>query len=220
MKPTLALACLLLLTTVVAQQDDNSRPNGSIYGMALDSEGQPADRIGLTAAPLGVAIGAVLPHTTTDERGEYRFANLPWWGRWTVYADDEEAGYSAFSTGNSGQSQPPEVKITPDHREAELKVHLPPKAGFLRVNLTNRRTGAAIGSMTVVVMWPTIPPSLVFSIGCYSTQVLLLPPDKDLLLHVTSDGFQEWAASIGNGKQLRLATGARLTLDVQLEPLN
>jgi hypothetical protein len=101
-----------------------------------------------------------------------------------------------------------------------LKVHLPPKAGFLRLNLSNQRTGAAIGSMTVVVIWPTIPPSLVFSIGCYSTQVLLLPPDKDLLLHVTSDGFQEWAASVGNGKWLRLTTGARLTLDVQLEPLN
>jgi hypothetical protein len=219
-KPSLALACLLLLTTVVAQRDDNSRPNGSIYGMVVDSEGQPADRIGLTAAPQGVGLGALLPHTTTDQRGEYRFANLPWWGRYTVYADDEEAGYSDFSTGSSGQSQPPEVEITPDHREAELKVHLPPKAGFLRLNLTNRRTGSTITSMRAVVMRPTIPPSLLFSISCSSTQVLLLPPDNDLLLHVTSDGFQEWAASVGNGKWLRLTTGARLTLDVQLEPLN
>jgi hypothetical protein len=69
-----------------------------------------------------VGLGVALPHTTTNERGEYRFAILPWWGRYTVYADDEEAGYSSFSTGSSGQSQPTEVEITPDHREAELNV--------------------------------------------------------------------------------------------------
>jgi hypothetical protein len=165
-----------------------------------------------------VALGAVLPHTTTNERGEYRFVNLAWWGRYTVCAEDEEAGYSTFSTGCIGQSQPPEVEITPERPEAELRVHLPPKAGFLRVNLTNRRTGAAIPAMRVVVTTSGNPPSLIFSMSCSSTKVVLLQPDKDVLLHVTSDGFREWTESVGRGKPLRLASGTRLTLDVQLEP--
>jgi hypothetical protein len=160
----------------------------------------------------------VLPHSVTNGQGEYRFASLPWWGRYTVYADDEEAGYSLFSTGGAGQSEPPEAEITPNHHEAEVNVRLPPKAGFLRVNLTDRRTGAAITSMRAVVMRPTVPASLVYSISCSSAQVLLLPPDNVLLLHITSDGFQEWAASIGIGKALRLASGEHLTLDVQLDP--
>jgi hypothetical protein len=216
----IAFVGFLLLTAVAGAQEPTAPPNGTIYGTAFDSDGHPASQIVLEAMPLGVALGTALPATKTNEEGEYRFARLPWWGRYTVFANDEDAGYSGFSTGQSGQTEPEEVEISPHHREGLLTVHLPPKAGFLRLNLTNRRTGSAITSMRAVVMRPTIPPSLLLSISCSSTQVLLLPPDNDLLLHVTSDGFQEWAASVGNGKPLRLATGARLTLDVQLEPLN
>jgi hypothetical protein len=74
--------------------------------------------------PLGVVLGTVLPHTATDDRGEYRFAHLPWWGRYTVYAEDEEAGYSSFSTGGYGQTQPLEIEITPARPEAELRVRV------------------------------------------------------------------------------------------------
>jgi hypothetical protein len=207
-----------MLTGALAQQHDSPRPNGTIYGIAIDQDGQPAKGIGLQAQPLGVGLAAVLPRTTTNERGEYRFVNLPWWGRYTVCAEDEEAGYSEFSTGCVGQSQPPEVELTPERPEAELRVHLPPKAAFLRVNLSNRKTGAAIPAMRVVVTSSGNPPSLIFSMSCYSTKVILLPPDKDVLLHVTSDGFREWKESVGTGKPLRLASGTRLTLDVQLDP--
>jgi len=218
MKPKIAFACLLMLTAALAQQHDDPPPNGTIYGIAIGQDGQPAKGIGLQAEPLGVALAAKLPRTTTNERGEYRFVNLPWWGRYTVCAEDEEAGYSTFSTGCVGQSRPPEVEITPERREAELRVYLPPKAAFLRVNLSNRKTGAAIPAMRVVVTSSGNPPSLIFSMSCYSTKVVLLPPDKDVLLHVTSDGFREWKESVGTGKPLRLATGTRLTLDVQLDP--
>jgi hypothetical protein len=118
-----------MLTAALAQQRDSPRPNGTIYGIAIGQDGQPAKGIGLQAQPLGVALAAKLPRTTTNERGEYRFVNLPWWGRYTVCSEDEEAGYSKFSTGCVGQSQLPEVEITPERREAELRVYLPPKAG-------------------------------------------------------------------------------------------
>src|SRR5215469_7302075 len=130
MKLKIAFACLLTVTAALAHQPP--RPNGTIYGIAIGQDSQPAKGIGLQARP-GVPLGAILPHTTTNERGEYRFVNLPWWGRYTVCAEDEEAGYSTFSTGCIGQSQPPEVEIIPERREAEVRVYLPPKAAFLRV---------------------------------------------------------------------------------------
>jgi len=89
--------------------------------MAIGQDGLPAKQTGLTAEPLGVALGARLPHTKTNDAGEYRFENVPWWGRYTVYGDDEDEGYSSFSTGPAGDSNPPEVEITPEHPEAELK---------------------------------------------------------------------------------------------------
>jgi hypothetical protein len=190
---------------------------GVIYGYVVVQDGQPAKGIGLTAMPLGVALATVLPHTKANDAGEYRFENLPWWGRYTVYAEDDDAGYSTFSTGTGG-GHPPEVELTPERREAELNLLLPPKAGFVTVQLTNRRTGAAISAMRIAVMALKNPVMPLFTASCSSTQVILVPPDKDLLLHVTSDGFREWNESVGKGKDIRLSSGTRVTLIVQLEP--
>jgi hypothetical protein len=208
------------LATAVAQDRDQPRTGGLIYGIAVDQDGRPAKGIGLTACPLGVGLGAKLPRVTSNDKGEYRFEGLPWWGRYTVYGEDADAGYSVFSNGAAGNSHPSEVEITREHPEAEFKVHLPPKAGFLQIHLTNRRTKAAISGMQIDVMPTEKPDSPLFSMGCYSNHIILLPPDKDLLLHVTSDGFREWNESVGRGKPIHLASGTRLTLDAQLDPLH
>lgn len=219
MKAALTFGCLLLVTAAMGQYQDTARPHGSIYGVAFGKDGQPADKIGLTAVPLGVALGAILPHTTTNDRGEFRF-NLPWWGKYTVYADDEDAGYSTYSTGDLAQCQPPTVEITPEHREARITVTMPPKAAFLRVELTNRTTGASIAALDITVLRDTQTPSLVFSMGGPSAQAVLLPPDRDLLIHITSDGFREWDGSVGHGKKLHPASGEHLKLNVELDPAN
>jgi hypothetical protein len=217
-KTALVFIGLLLLVVASAQQKDEPLPKGAIYGIAIGQDGLPAKRIGLTAEPLGVGLGAKLPHTMTNDAGEYRFENVPWWGRYTVYGDDENEGYSSFSTGPAGDSSPPEVQITQEHPEAELRVLLPPKAAFIQVHLTNQKTGAGISGMRVALMPTESPTSPMFTMSCYSNKVILIPPDKNLLLHISSDGFREWNESVGKGKPIRLASRARLTIDVQLEP--
>jgi hypothetical protein len=162
----------------------------------------------------------VLPRTKTNDAGEYRFEKLPWWGRYTVYAEDEEAGYSSLTTGPAGDGQPQEVEITPKHREAEFRVYLPPQAGFLKIELTSQKTGDAISAMLVELRRTDEQKSLVFTMSCYSTHAVLIPPDQDLFLHVSADGFREWQESVGEGKSIHLTSGARLKLDVQLVPLN
>jgi hypothetical protein len=216
-KATLVFVGLLMLTTVVAQQSDEPHPDRAIYGTAIAQDGWPAENISLTASPLGVVLATVLPHTRTNEKGEYRFESLPWWGRYTVYAEDEDAGYSLFSTG-SGYSEPSEVKLTPQQQEGELKIYLPPKAGFVRIDLTNRRTAARISGMRVAVMATERPESPLFTTSCYSDRVILVPPQKNLLLHVSSDGFREWDESVGRGRPINLPSGTRLRLAVELDP--
>ena len=78
-KTALVFVGLFLLAAASAQQNDEPHPKGVIYGIAIGQDGQPAKRIGLTAEPLGVPLGAVLPHTRTNDAGEYRFENIPWW---------------------------------------------------------------------------------------------------------------------------------------------
>jgi hypothetical protein len=217
MKIPFVVVVFLLIVSALAQQRDDSHPKGVIYGVAIGQDGQPAKGIGLTASP-GVAIfGGPLPLTKTNQAGEFRFESLDL-RRYTVYAEDEAAGYSIVSTGLLGHSDPSEVELRPEHREAELKVYLPPRAGFVQIHLTNRRTGDGISGMRVTVMSMENPESPLFTMSCYSNHVILVPPDKNLLLHVTSDGFREWDESVGRGKPLHLSSGTRLTLAVQLEP--
>ena len=210
-----------LLVAFSAAQDHQQRtPKGLIYGIVIGQDGEPAKGLGLRAEPLGVVFDAALPHTKTNDKGEYRFENLPWWGRYTVYANDEEAGYSDISTGPAGNSHPAEVEITPEHPKAEFNVSLPPKAGFIEIHLTNRRNGAVISGMVVAVMPMETPDSPLFTMSCYSDHVILVPPEKNLLLHVKSNGFREWDESVATGKPLNVPSGGRLTLDVQLDPSN
>jgi len=124
MRTTFVFVGFLLLATAVAQQHDEPRPKGAIYGIAIGQDEQPAKGIGLTAYPLGVGLNAMLPHVKTNDKGEYRFEGVPWWGRYTVYAEDEEAGYSSFSTSpDLDDAHTAEVELAPEHPEAEFRVY-------------------------------------------------------------------------------------------------
>ena len=219
MKTPLFLAGLVSLSVVAAQNQDQSPNIGMIYGAVVAQNGTPAKGLKLNAEPLGVALAMALPWTKTNEDGVYRFEHLPL-GRYTVYAEDKEAGYSIFSTGPGGPGRPPEVELTAGHPGANLNLHLPPPAGFLLFHLTNQSTGAPISGVEVTVTSAESPPKPIFSVGQSSSEPVLLPSDKNLLLHVTSWGFREWNQSVGNGRQVRIAPGDRFTLDVQLQPAN
>lgn len=211
---------LVCLTSVAAQNQVQSPYKGVIYGTVINQDGTPAKGLTLNALPLGVALGMPLPWTKTNDAGAYRFERLQW-GRYTVFAEDKEAGYSMFSTGAGGAAgHPPEVELTAEHPEAEFTVHLPPPAGLVLFHLTNRSTGTPITGVEVTVMSEDITLKTIFSGGFSLPQPILVPSDKDLLLHVTSWGFKEWEQSVGAGKHIRIAPRNRLTLDVQLNPSN
>jgi hypothetical protein len=213
------LLVLLLLSPVVAQLQQ-SGPNGTIYGVVVTLNGEPARNLRLTARPLLATGGhsGDFPHTRTNQAGEYRFQKLPL-AAYIVYADDEAAGYSRVSTGPLGASVS-EVEITTVHPETEFNFSLPPKAGFIRIHLTNRRTRAPISDMTVSVLPLDKADSGLFTLSGGSAQLILVPPDRNLLLRVTAEGFREWEESIGTGRPVNVASGSRLMLDVRLDPLD
>src|SRR5438270_913727 len=190
----------LSLTNASAMQAQQQ--TGVVYGIAFLSDGQPANLIGLKAYPSGAFVMAgILPSTKTDEQGHYSFENLPF-GRYAVFGDDENAGYSATSRPPHLDDQVNDVEISLQHPAAELTVNLPPKAGFVRIHLINRVTGTNIKNVEVEVMSSDKPESLVFNESCAADHVILVPPDKHLLLHVNSPGFREWSESIGVGRDI------------------
>jgi hypothetical protein len=213
------LACGLWLSAAAAQIQTEILKWGVISGTVIDQDGTPAKGLILNASPLGVALSMVLPRTKTDDTGAFRFEHLPL-GRYTVFAEDEEQGYSIFGTGPADPGKPPEVELTTERPKTELNLRLPPKAGFLFFHLTNQKTGTPISGVEVTVMAAENPSMVIFRRGSPSSKPVLVPSDKNLLLHVTSWGFREWNQSVGNGRLVRIAPGDRLTLDVQLQPAN
>ena len=201
-----------------AQQRAQPAVNGVIYGIVINQNGMPAKGLALTARLWSVEVTGGLSRTRTNDVGEYRFNKLRQWGRYIVYADDESAGYSPISTGTTGDTHPTEIEITAEHPEVEFNLVLPQKAGFIQMHLTNRRTGGAIRRMTVWVSPMEKPDSGLFTMSGDSDHFILVPPDKNLLLHVKSDGFREWDESVGTGKPINVPSGGVLTVNVQLDP--
>jgi hypothetical protein len=214
----LILAGILSVTPAAAQNHPGSPNIGVIYGTVTSQDGLPAKGLIPNAEPLGVARGMALPWTKTNDTGAFRFEHLSL-GRYTVFAKDKEEGYSSFST-RAGGGHPREVELTSEHSESEFDFRLPPKAGFLLFHLTNQSSGASISGVEVTVMLAGSHPKFSFSIGCSSSQAVLVTSDQNLLPHVKSWGFREWDRSVENEEPLRIAPGNRLTLDVQLEPAN
>lgn len=209
----------MLVAVAAAQQTEQPMAEGVIYGTVIDQDGQPAKNLGLTAYPLAAGgISGGLPHTKADQSGKFRFTNLPSRGRYNVYAEDEDAGYSHFSTGPNDPKSTKEVTLSPEQPEAEFNLVLPPKAGFLKIRLTNYKTGEPVEAVQVTAMSADDPKTLRFLESCASTRAILIPPDEDLLLHITSWGFNEWTESVGNGKPVRMRSGSRLKWNVALDP--
>jgi hypothetical protein len=208
-KPTLVLiiSCLPLVIGSAEQK----KGTGVIYGTVVSQNGQPGKRISLYAEPLDV--GGQFPNTRSNDHGEYRFENLPW-GRYTVSADDDSAGYSDDFIDDGSQ---PSVEISPEHPKAEFQVALPSKAGLLQIHVTSRRTGADIPWIGVTVA-PMEEPRRSHDHACKSSALILVPPDRNLILHITANGSREWDESAGTGKLIFVPSGTRLTVTVQLDP--
>ena len=212
MKVPFFIVAFMVLVGALAQKYEE--PKGVIYGTATTHDGHPAKGIKLTVDPIGnFTLGSVFPTATTNQAGEYRIELLSY----KVYAEDQDAGYSAFSTGFGSGS----ITLTSEDPTAEYRVSLPPRAGFLQIHLTNRRTGTGIPSIVVTLAEkPAKMPSRDRAyFAANSNAAILVPPDKNLWLHVVSDGFAEWEDSLGAGKPINIPSGSRLTLDVKLEPL-
>lgn len=198
--------------------------NGVVHGVVLGQDGKPWGGVELILEPVG-DYDYMLPHTKTDQQGEYRFGNVCS-GRWGVFVEDKEAGYPRsgrymnwFLYGNWS----PEIEITDKNLDAEMTVNVPPKPGQLRVRLTNSKSKARIGSgkielkvtrkRNIRLSWddsdsnsPCLDP-------------ILVPPDQDVVLHVTSKGFHQWRGTGGHKKAIHVSAGEVLTVDVELDPI-
>jgi hypothetical protein len=217
MKAARPIVVLLFFIEAVAQPPFH----GTIHAIALDSDGHPARGIRLVADQLEANAATGLGpagSTRTDQQGRFRFETITTAGTYTVFADDKPAGYSRGSNWPSAPLSSRTVNFAPGSPNAELYLRLPPQAGFLFIDTSNRKTRKPILRAEITVLTDDEPAQLVFRWTGYSDRVVLVPSNRTLLLHISSSGFHEWSESLGKGWPVRLRRMERLTLRVALDP--
>ncbi len=225
MKTAITLAVLWLASGALGQepkQPSNGLLNGTIYGIAIDSNGQLAKGVRLSAVMLCPrACPFWESETVTSQDGEYHFRALPVGRKYSVFSRMAQLEYPRFSP-------PPTaiVELTVERPNAELRVELPPQVGILTIHLTNRITGAFITGGVVKMKIAGAPDSPWSEAGSDSSICIFfpdcaipVPPEQQLFVNVSSTGFQEWNDSVYQGKPILIHSGTRLTLDIQLDPL-
>ena len=225
MKTALALAVLWLIVGASAQeskQPSNELLTGTIYGVVVDPDGQPVKGMRLAAVmECPSSCSFWMSETVTNQAGEYHFRPLPLGEKYSVFSRKAQIEYPRFSPAPTAI-----VELTVEHPNVELRVDLPPRVGILTIHLTDRTTGAFIPRGLVKIKVADAADSRWSEVWADSSNCLFfpdcaipVPPDRQLLVHVSSTGFKEWDESEEKGKPLFVHSGARLTWDIQLEPI-
>jgi hypothetical protein len=194
--------------------------SGSICGTVLDENGQPAKNILMTAVYLGAHSGPY-PASRSDDSGHYCLVNVPY-GDNAPAADDPAHGYPnpqyGFYASGADNKEPPNVAhLSAEHPQATIDVRIPYKAAFLTIHLTDAITGkpqlALFYKLSV-----QIDPQRRYMFGSRSaTDGLLLPPNENVLLKVSSPGYREWPYDNSPGYVLNLLPGEHKIINVPLQ---
>jgi hypothetical protein len=213
----LVLVGMLLLAPMVYCQSGE----GTITGTVVDEQGTP-----ISGATIWCAIDEGQQMTGTagglsDKTGKFQVGHLPW-NKYTVSATKRAEGYGGNEAG-AYQT----VTLTSAQPSADVVVKLGPKEGILVPTVSDKVTGERLFDFTVHSTVEEFEgqthntSSGSWGVSRWTKQVLL-PSNKDVMLHITKSGYRTWwymDPSQPNGPgMLRLQPGEVKELNIELEP--
>jgi hypothetical protein len=204
----------------VVQQDAKT---GSIDGTVLYEDGRPTKGATVYASPLGRPIIGIIPHADTDETGYFRIA-IPssWFGKFAVAAKKEDEDYPDMSTQFYSDGKFETITLTSGHPTQTVAIHLGPKAGVLVGTVAEALSNTPL-SPCVEFRRASEPNNFLSASGLVKPQYkLLIPPDTDILVKISLDGYKTWyypgTIDHAAATPVRLGPGEIKTLDIRLEP--
>jgi len=155
--------------------------------------------------------------TPVDNEGHFQINNVDF-GNYEMFAVNEEEGYSI-----ANQSPGLKITVNPENPTPNILIRLRSRGGVLTGSVRDKVSGKAIDDA-----W--ISCTAIDNGGGGSSQrtlkgqfSLATPTDSNLLIYVTARGYKGWVYSdSANPVQavVRLASGERRVLDIELEPLS
>jgi hypothetical protein len=196
---------------------------GSICGTVQDENGLPASLVRVTAAYVGPkAHTGTYAMGETDDVGHY-CVNVTI-GDYIMSADDVDKGYPLMaimfyaSHDSNAESSAPGISITAQELTRHDDWMIPYKAGFVRVKLTDARTGKQIVPMFFDLVVRSRSDNGRMHGTCASTAALLVPPNENIVFAVSAPGYQWWPRDDKMGKLLNLLPGTTEEVAIELQP--
>jgi hypothetical protein len=206
-----------LLFVVVGGCCALAQGNGRITGTVLDHDQQLVTDAKLCLmVKSGYSSSINCNLARSDKNGEFEIGNVKH-GIYSVFAVNEEEGYSV-----ENQSPGQEVAVTSENLAPQVTVRLRPRGAVLLGSVTDKFSGRPIENAWVSYQDVDGKASGSSFITRQDGRILTtLPTGCDLVIIVSAKGYRGWVytdASNPTRPVLRLHTGDRKTLDVQLEP--
>jgi Carboxypeptidase regulatory-like domain len=196
-----------------AQNKPQSLGSSGIVGTVLNEEGQLVDHAKACVSFTSGNSRNINCNVSTDKDGQFTIEGLKI-GKYGVFAINETEGYSI-----DNQSPGQEVRITADEPWPNVTVRLRPRGGILVGSVSDKTTGKAVKGAWVQYILIDNGGGSRYTDGEFQMAV---PADSDLLVLVWAKGYKGWLyndASSPTRPVLRLASGERKVLEVELEPL-
>jgi hypothetical protein len=155
----------------------------------------------------------------TDEDGRFEIDRLEF-DTFNVFAKKEREGYPDIGFAFCAEGLLPTLRLSLEQPVANVELKLGPKSGFLIGDVTDKVTGKPI--QVAFMLRRAKNPANFLSLGQASSYRLVLPAEIEVTLEVSGDDYQTWFYNdpSDSSKPLptRLASGAEMRLDIQLQP--
>jgi len=175
----------------------------------------------MAAVYLGPHSG-LYPASRSDDSGHYCLVNVPY-GDNALAADDPAHGYansqaSLYARAIDNKVPVNVAHLSAEHPQATIEVHIPYKAAFLTVHLTDAITGKPQLALFYELSAQADPQGRYIKGSQSAKDQLLVPPNENVLLKVSAPGYREWPYDNSPGYVLNLLPGEHKTIDVTLQP--
>jgi hypothetical protein len=151
-----------------------------------------------------------------DDGGHFQIENLKF-GSYGIFAINEEEGYSI-----NNQSPGLKVTVTPESPSRNVTIRLRPRGGILTGSVTDKVTGKPVEDAWIHYIAIDNGNGSGDSRTVRGRFSAATPTESNLLIYVSARGYKGWVytdAANPAPPVLRLASGERRVLDIELEPL-
>jgi hypothetical protein len=203
----------VLLTAVFALHAADQANMGSIEGTVIDERGNTVT--GAWVSALGTRpLGGRIPGARTDDTGHFAIHSLEWdeYGLQACKEDDDVPCGPFFYRGETKQ-----VRLTPQDPSVTAEIRLGLKGGAITWAVSDASTGKPVAG--IFTFRPLQEHKAVVS-GSFPP-IIFIPASIDFSLEVSAVGYKTWSYADQRypTQPLRLAPGAHVHLDINLEPL-